>query len=404
MNWLKEYFDYKTFILCLLLVTIGMLSIYSATFDINNAANFYRQLRWGILGVVAMIFFAFIPTNILKRFAFPFYFTMIAVLLIILIIGATIKGSKSWFGVGGIGGQPSELAKVATVLAFAAYLSKATVSISNIKQAIIAVLIFIIPMILILLQPDLGTTVIFFSTLLPLLYWVGASPFVLLILLSPILIALGALLGTLEFLLALLICSVFLYLTHTNRFALIVAITALLITGVSVQAIYERLPAYQQKRISTFINPELDPLGASYNVTQSKIAIGSGGFWGKGYLKGTQTQLNYIPEQWTDFIFCVPGEEFGFIGASTVLLLYLLFILRGITIASRSKNTFGSIAALGLTAIIFFHVIINIGMSMGLFPVIGIPLPFLSYGGSALVANMIIAGLLMNFYSHRKEH
>jgi rod shape determining protein RodA len=179
---------------------------------------------------------------------------------------------------------------------------------------------------------------------------------------------------------------------------------ALLLIGVSVQAVYERLPVYQQKRIATFMNPEADPLGSAYNVTQSKIAIGSGGFSGKGFLRGTQTQLNYIPEQWTDFIFCVPAEEFGFIGSSIVLLLFLFLIIHGITIASKSKNLFGSIAAIGFTAIFFIHTFINIGMSLGLMPVIGIPLPFMSYGGSALVANMMMAGLLMNFYSHRKEH
>lgn len=404
MNYWKEYFDYKTLFLCLALVTIGLLSIYSATYDINNAANFYRQLRWAVLGFGVMIIVASLPLGVLRRFAFWFYLLSLLVLIVVLLVGSTIKGSKSWFGIGGVGGQPSEFAKVATVLAFAAYLSKPNVSISQPKQAFLAVLIFVAPMLLVLAQPDLGTTIVFFGTLLPLLFWVGAAPFVLLGLLTPLIVAMGALLGTLQFLLALLICSVLLYLTHTNRFVLIVAIASLLVVGVSVQAIYDRLPAYQQKRIATFMNPDIDPLGASYNVTQSKIAIGSGGFSGKGYLRGTQTQLKYIPEQWTDFIFCVPAEEFGFVGASFVLLLFLFLFLRGIKIASQSKNLFGSIAAIGFTAIFFIHTVINVGMSMGLMPVIGIPLLFLSYGGSALIAAMMMAGLLMNCYAHRKEH
>jgi rod shape determining protein RodA len=183
-----------------------------------------------------------------------------------------------------------------------------------------------------------------------------------------------------------------------------VAFGITLAIGLSVQIVYERMPLYQQKRISTFLNPEADLLGAGYNVVQSKIAIGSGGFLGKGYLKGTQTQLNYIPEQWTDFIFCVPGEEFGFVGASVVLLLFAGLLTHGIRIAGISKNKFGSLAAIGLVAIFAFHTIVNIGMSMGLMPVVGIPLPFLSYGGSALIANMMMVGLIMNFYAHRKQY
>jgi len=174
--------------------------------------------------------------------------------------------------------------------------------------------------------------------------------------------------------------------------------------GLSVQTVYERLPSYQQKRIATFLNPESDPLGAGYNVIQSKVAIGSGGMLGKGYLQGTQTQLNFIPEQWTDFIYCVPGEEFGFVGASVVLLAFGFLLFHGIGIASTSNNKFGSIGSIGILGIFAVHIFVNIGMSLGLLPVIGIPLPFLSYGGSALIANMTMAGLLMNFYANRKEH
>ncbi|MBP8976763.1 MAG: rod shape-determining protein RodA [Bacteroidetes bacterium] len=404
MNYWKEYFDFKTFILCIALVSIGLLSIYSATFDMNNAATYYRQLQWAVIGFVVMMIVSFLPLSIIHRFAFAFYVITLVVLAAVLVIGSTVKGSKSWFGVGGLGGQPSEFAKVATVLAFASYLSKPNITITNTKQGFLAILIFLAPMALILAQPDLGTTVVFLGTLLPLFYWIGASSFLIVVIISPIIVALGALWGVVYFILALIVCGVLLYVTHTNKFAFFVMVGALLLIGVSVQAVYERLPVYQQKRIATFMNPEADPLGSAYNVTQSKIAIGSGGFSGKGFLRGTQTQLNYIPEQWTDFIFCVPAEEFGFIGSSIVLLLFLFLIIHGITIASKSKNLFGSIAAIGFTAIFFIHTFINIGMSLGLMPVIGIPLPFMSYGGSALVANMMMAGLLMNFYSHRKEH
>jgi rod shape determining protein RodA len=183
-----------------------------------------------------------------------------------------------------------------------------------------------------------------------------------------------------------------------------VAFGIMLAIGLSVQVMYERMHVYQQKRISAFLNPEADPLGAGYNVVQSKIAIGSGGFFGKGFLKGTQTQLNYIPEQWTDFIFCVTGEEFGFLGASIVLGLFAALLLHALRVASISKNRFASLAAIGIMGIFSTHIIMNTGMSMGLMPVVGLPLPFLSYGGSALVANMMMIGLLMNFYANRKEY
>jgi rod shape determining protein RodA len=290
------------------------------------------------------------------------------------------------------------------VLAFASYLARTDVSISQTKHLIIALSIFAFPMLLILAQPDLGTTIVFFAALLPTLYWAGASNFILVAIIVPIIVAFGALFGTTQFIIASILGATLLYVFRENRFAVAVAFGITLAIGLSVQIVYERLPAYQQKRISTFLNPEADPLGAGYNVVQSKIAIGSGGLLGKGYLKGTQTQLNYIPEQWTDFIFCVPGEEFGFIGASFVLILFIALLIHGLQVASVSKNKFGSIAAIGITGIFAIHTFINIGMSMGLMPVIGIPLPFLSYGGSALVANMIMAGLLMNFYANRKEY
>jgi rod shape determining protein RodA len=214
----------------------------------------------------------------------------------------------------------------------------------------------------------------------------------------------GALFGTFFFIVSVLVCAVLLYMSRKNRFIAAMAFAVTLAVGVSVQFVYERMPSYQQKRIMTFLNPEADPLGSGYNVLQAKVAIGSGGLFGKGYLQGTQTQLNFIPEQWTDFIFCVPGEEFGFFGASIVLLLFGGLLLHGIKVASVSKNRFAGIAAIGITAVLATHVLINIGMSMGLMPVVGIPLPFLSYGGSALLMNMVMSGLLMNFWANRKEY
>ena len=402
---LKEYFDYKALLICLCLVAVGLLSVYSATYDVGAAAAFEKQLVWAGFGLAALVLSALFPLKTLQRITLPLYIATIGVLLAILVIGHSVAGSKSWIGVArGFGGQPSEFAKVTTVLALAAFLARTGISLSNPKHLMLAIGIVVLPMVLILAEPDLGTSVVFFLTLLPVLYWAGASNFVLAAIFAPLIAAAGALFGTVVFLVSLIISGALLYATRRNRFAAAVAFALTLAVGLSVQAVYERLPAYQQKRISTFINPGSEQKGAGYNVYQSKVAIGSGGFFGKGYLQGTQTQLNFIPEQWTDFIFCVPGEEFGFVGASIVIGLFAGLLLHGLNIASFSKNKFASAASIGITGIFGVHVLINVGMSMGLLPVIGIPLPFLSYGGSALVANMSMVGLMMNFYSNRKEH
>ena len=403
-TFFKEYFDYKTFGICIALVAVGLLSIYSATFDINNAVNFHRQVIWSLVGFVAMVVAAIFPLKSIQRLALPMYVLILSVLFVVLVVGKTISGSKSWFGFAGFGIQPSEFAKILTVLAFAAFFSKTTVSLSNVKYLISGLVIFALPMGFVLAQPDLGTTIVFFGAMVPLLYWAGASRFMFAAILTPILVAFGALLGTTAFLIAVSIAAFLLYITRENYFAAAVAFGITLAVGLSVQIIYERLPTYQRNRIATFLDPGHDPLGAGYNVLQSKVAIGSGGFLGKGFMRGTKTQLNFIPEQWTDFIFCVPGEEFGFLGASVVLVLFGGLLFHGINIAGLSKNKFGSLAAIGIVALFATHIFINIVMSMGLMPVIGIPLPFLSYGGSALLANMIMVGLLMNIYANRKAY
>jgi rod shape determining protein RodA len=238
----------------------------------------------------------------------------------------------------------------------------------------------------------------------PVLYWGGATKFTLLSVVAPIAAAVAALFGITPFFITVLAMGVLIYMTKENRILAAVVFSAMVLVGISVQFIYEGLKPYQQKRIATFLDPNADPLGAGYNVLQSKVAIGSGGFLGKGYLHGTQTQLNFIPEQWTDFIFCVVGEEFGFIGAAIVLGLFFTLIIRGIGLASSVKNKYGSTLAIAITSIFAVHVFMNVGMSVGILPVVGVPLSFLSYGGSALLTNMTMIGILLNLYSNRKEY
>ncbi len=402
MNVLREYFDFTLFATCLVLVAIGLVSIYSATVDLNTA--FERQLLFAGVGLIGMLAMFIVPLKTLQRITPVVYVAMIGFLLVVLVVGSTIKGARSWFAIGGLGGQPSEFAKIATLLAVAAWFSKPDISIGQLKHFLVGVALFFIPMALILFQPDLGTTIVFFITMLPVLFWIGASNFILVAVILPGVVALGALFGTAEFLVAAVISALVLYLLRENNFAAAIAFGVTLAIGLSVQIVYDQLAPYQQKRIATFLNPDTDPLGAGYNVLQSKIAIGSGGIFGKGFMQGSQTQLNYIPEQWTDFIFCVPGEEFGFIGSIIVLLAFAVLLFRSIYVAGHSRNAFGSIVAVGVAGFLAVHMVINVGMAMAIFPVIGIPLPFLSYGGSALVANMMMVGLVMNVWAHRKEY
>jgi rod shape determining protein RodA len=396
--------DIPLFLVSTMLILTGVISIYSATNDAGVSDLATKQLWYGGFGLLALLITYFLPFRVLQRVSLPSYFFSLLLLISVLLLGKTVSGSTSWFSIGTLRFQPSEFGKVTTALALSAYLSRTDVNLSNFKHLVIAGAIVFLPVALIMMQPDFGTAVIYLAMFLPVMYWGGATKFSLIAVLAPGVAAVAALFGTTPFLVALVVIGILLYITKENRLAAAAVFSLTVLIGVSVQFIYSGLKSYQQKRIATFLDPGADPLGAGYNVLQSKVAIGSGGLLGKGYLEGTQTQLRFIPEQWTDFIFCVPGEEFGFLGAATVLVLFMFFLLRGIRLGAAVKNPFGSILAIAITSVFASHVVINIGMALGLLPVIGVPLPFLSYGGSALLTNMIMVGLLLNLYAHRKEY
>lgn len=403
-TYLKEYFEYRLAILALLLTIIGLVAIYSATYDAGLSDIAFRQLIWAGGSFLVMLAVAFLPYRFLQMVSYPTYFLSILLLVVVLLLGKTVSGSQSWFNLGPFRVQPSEFAKITTAMALASYLARSDVSLQNVKHLAVAAGLVLVPVALIMMQPDTGTAMIYVGMFFPVLYWGGASKFTLLSIIAPGAVALAALFGTTPFLIVVVVCGIGLYLSKENRIVAAVVFSAMVLVGISVQFIYDGLKPYQQKRIATFLDPNADPRGAGYNVLQSKVAIGSGGVFGKGYLQGTQTQLNFIPEQWTDFIFCVPGEEFGFVGAATVLVLFALLLVRGVQIASAVKNRFSSFLAIALTATFVPHVFINVGMSLGMLPVVGVPLPFLSYGGSALLTNMIMVGLLMNLHANRKEY
>lgn len=403
-NYIREYFDYRTFLIVAALTAIGLLSIYSATYDARASEIFGRQLAWVGVGAFALLVVMLLPYRLLQFLSVPSYALSIALLVAVLVMGKTVSGSTSWFNLGTLRLQPSEFAKITTALTLASYLSRSDVSLRRVNNLAVAAGIVLLPMVLIMLQPDFGTALIYIGMFFPVLYWAGASRFTLLSLLAPGVVALAALFGTTAFLLAVLAFGFLLYITKENRVIAALVFSAMVLIGISVQFIYDGLKPYQQKRIAAFLDPTVDPRGAGYNILQSKVAIGSGGLLGKGFLRGTQTQLNFIPEQWTDFIFCVPAEEFGFLGAGTVLLLLILLLLRAVHLASAAKSPYAGILAIAIGGTFASHIVVNIGMSLGLLPVVGVPLPFLSYGGSSLLANMIMGGILLNLYAHRKEY
>ncbi len=401
----RDKFDLGLIVSALVLVCIGLAAIYSST--VNHPTmhgNFQRQLIWGIGSVIIFLVTYSVPTNSFRTIALPSYLISLFFLIVVLLIGRRISGAKSWLDLGFFGFQPSELAKVGTILALAAFLSGKNVNIDSFKDILITLIIGVIPVGLILIEPDMGTSFVFLGLIMTMLFWKGLSLFWMFVVLSPGFIAVASLFGFFYFIAALviIIAALFLFKRDLIFSGSILAIN--LAAGFFTDYMYTALSPHQQKRIQSFIDPMSDPLGAGYNAIQAKVAIGSGGLWGKGFLAGNQTQLQYIPEQWTDFIYCVIGEEFGFIGSFTILLLFIYIFLRILKGVSNSKDEFISLTLIGILSVYFVHFIINIGMVLGIMPVIGIPLPFVSYGGSSLLVNMFMLGIVANVYRTRKNY
>lgn len=406
--------DWLTVFIYLALCTIGVLSIHSAVYDPKNHSivdldtNYGKQFIFVIVAVVLGIFILLLESRVLSALAPAIYTITTLLLILVLVIGRNVGGNQAWISLpGGFRLQPSEFAKFATCLLLARYLSGANIKVSEPKSFAIAAGIIFFPMILILLQPDAGSTLVF-SSLLFVLYREGLSPYFLI--LEGLFIALFVLtlkLNNLPLVIGgiVVVTAIVIFLFKRNRKLMLTMLigAGILITFVfSVQFLYNKvLKPHQKVRIDIVLGLTSDPRGKGYNVNQSKIAIGSGKLWGKGYMKGTQTKYSFVPEQSTDYIFCTVGEEFGFAGSVVVLGLYLLLVLRIIYIAERQRSPFSRIYAYGVGSIIFFHVVINIGMTIGIVPSIGIPLPLISYGGSSLLSFTIMLFILIKLDSNR---
>jgi rod shape determining protein RodA len=390
-------------IAALALVGFGLLTVYSAT-SIPGAHQglWMKQLFWALAAIAAATVAAAIPIRVYDSLAVPLYVVSIVFLLLVLVMGSSAYGAKRWLDLGPIKFQPSELAKIATVLLLARRFDNPKLDLSKLRHWLPPLLLVLVPFGLVLKEPDLGTSLSFPIILVAMFFWAGMPLPMLLFGISPVInVALFFLTGSLWWFVGLYLLMVG---TLRPRVGLLVAITAInLAACVAMPHLWSGLHDYQKGRIETFLNPGKDPYGAGYQIIQSQIAIGSGGVFGKGYLEGTQKGLAFLPMRHTDFIFSVLGEELGLIGALTVVLLYGLLLLRGLRLAAISRNGFASLMAVGLVTAFFYHIMVNMLMTIGWAPVTGLPLPLLSYGGTALIVNGLEIGLLQNVALRRRE-
>lgn len=408
----------------LLLILIGGLNLYSTTStETLDFTSYEKQFVWIGLSLVLALFTMAVDVKFFESFAYIIYGVFVLMLLSVLVFGSEHKGAKSWFDIGGgFALQPTEFVKFATALAIAKYLSTHEVRVEYFKTKINVFLILSIPMLLILLQPDAGSTLVFLAFYLALyregfpgevlgIGFIAVFLFLLTIyaqtkqwVLSEAILIRGQ-----HLLIAALVPLVFWLVQKANQRkknrylkAFIYAISVAFFIY-SVDFTFNNvLEDRHRNRINELLGITFNPKGTGYNVHQSKIAIGSGGFWGKGFSQGTQTKYDFVPEQRTDFIFCTIGEEWGFVGSAFVVLLYTFLIIRIILVSENQKSQFSRIYGYGVASILFFHFFINIGMTIGLIPVIGIPLPFISYGGSSLWAFTILLFILIKLDSERK--
>jgi rod shape determining protein RodA len=414
---IKQGIDWTTVWIYFTLLVIGLMNIYAAVYNVDNPKPIFslennagRQILFIFVSFVLILVILFVDYKVYDSFAYIFYAIWILVLIATIFLGSDIKGSKSWIKLGSYSIQPAEFAKTFTVMALAKYLSTLGVNVSKLKYAFSAALFIIVPPIIIILQKETGSALVF-AILMVMLYREGLPgvypaliiSFILSLIMSLIFPNWIVVLGLALF--ALLFWYLFLKRFERNRQNLqrVVGLF-LLFSGFVLTVdfvISNVLAPHQQRRIKILVNPDSDPKGDGWNVIQSKIAIGSGGSVGKGYLQGTQTKFDFVPEQSTDFIFCTIGEEWGFLGSIVILGLYFILLTRLLSLAEKQKSKFARIYGYGVASIIFFHVLVNIGMTIGLMPVIGIPLPFISYGGSSLLSFTLLLFIFLKLDAHR---
>jgi rod shape determining protein RodA len=414
---IKSGIDWPTVLLFLALITVGYFNIYAAVFDPDAPTPFFslahnagRQLLFLSLGSILVVLILFIDYKVYDSFAYIFYGLMILLLIATIFLGSDVKGSRSWIKMGAFSLQPAEFAKTATALALSKYLSVQTINLKRFKDLWIAAAIILVPPIIIILQKETGSALTF-AIFMVVLYREGLPGiYPALTLIFVTLLILTLLYSKWLILLGMIGVAVFFWFVilkkrdrkRQNLLNIMGLYLAFSVFTMGVDFFIQKvLQPHQRSRIESLVNPDADPLGAGWNVTQSKIAIGSGGLFGKGYLQGTQTKFDFVPEQSTDFIFCTIGEEWGFLGSLVIIGLYLGLFARILFLAELQRDKFTRVYGYCVASIMFFHILVNIGMTIGLMPVIGIPLPFVSYGGSSLWSFTILIFIFLKLDAHR---
>lgn len=411
MNNLRE-FNWSVVFSWVLLSAIGMIAIYSATQGpvsqflpeyIQN--NFFKQIVWVVASIFILIGVQFFSPRNFIQLSYALYALGLILMVLTLAFGTEVNGATSWLRIGPVNLQTSEFMKVATILATAHYLtSRRDISAENIRYAIVAVLLILVPTALVFMQNDLGTALIFLTLIPVMLFWSGLPYGVSLFIISPAIITYMTVIEWYYGVIATVVLTAIIFFIQRRLWLSITSLVtgALTVTGVQL-AFTQFLKPHQIARIAAFTNPSYDPTGAGWNVIQAKTAIGSGGLTGKGFLAGTQTQLKFLPEQWTDFVFCVIGEEFGFIGAALVIITFLFLFVRMLRMAGNHKHPFAQLVTVSITSVFFIHFFINVGSASALLPVIGLPLPFISYGGSAFLTNTLMLAICLNMDFYKRE-
>jgi rod shape determining protein RodA len=402
---LDYYILIPVFCLCLL----GLFCIHSATTnaDAEKQFVFTKQLVLFGLGIIILLAVILTPIRYIDSLSFALYVTALILLIGVMLFGSVRYGARRWFVFGPINLQPSEIAKIATILFIARILALRRINTSTVSNMTITLILIAVPMLLIMRQPDLGTALCIGAVAFPMLYHHGISLFPIFVMFSPIatvIVHIGSGYSFDIFMLTLFAILIVLYYSRRSARTIVGVFLLNVVVGLASEPLWDSLQDYQKERILTFLNPERDAKGAGYQVLQSQIAIGAGGVIGRGYMEGTQTQLKFLPEQHTDFIFAVVGEEFGLIGGIVVIGLLLAIVIRMLMIADVVDDKFASLTLVGIASLFAFQMVVNIGMTSGIMPVTGIPLPFISYGGTALWTNLTLVGIAVNISMRKKVY
>lgn len=384
-------------ILSLLLTIVGLMALYSISLTegvITPSSRFVRQAVWLLPALAAYLIFLGIPRRIIHKYAYLAFLAAFGLLFVPLLTGS-VAGTYRWISVAGVSIQPSEIMKWVAVIALARYLSDYNLKVKKIQTLFIPVILVLIPAVVVARQPDIGSALILMAPVIPLLYWVGARPLHIFLFIAPLVSMLTAF-NYYTFTAWIVVVAAVLYVSKPRILTGLANFFANIFIGLLTPIMWGLLRPYQQERLRVLFNPAQDPQGAAYQIIQSQTAIGSGGFLGKGLTLGTQTHLKFLPEQETDFIFSVIGEELGFIVVTVILILFAFLVIDIVRHAYRTAERFSSLVLIGIATIFLSHIFINIGMTINLLPVKGLPLPFMSYGGSFLVSCYAMIGLAGN--------